>query len=116
MGMADYLDSFRRLGMDDFQLFNAQGNSFDRAAVAMRVREAMAVWTAGGALPRHAYPDPAGVVGVYERLRAEVLAAGVAACLHPFPRDLQAALLGGTATAVRQDGGGAAAEDGRRCR
>ena len=97
-------------------MFNAQGNSFDRARVAMRVREALVAWTAGGALPRHVYPDPAWVAGVYERLRAEVLAAGVAACMHLFPRDLQAALLGGAAAAVRQDGGGTAAKDGRRCR
>ena len=113
--MAAYLDGFRRLGMDDFQMSTAQGNSVDRAAVAIRVREALATWTAGGALPWHAYPDPAWVVGVYERLRAEVLAAGVAACAHPFPRDLQAASLGGAAAVARQVGGGTAAEDGRRC-
>ena len=83
-------------------MLNAQGNSFDRAAVAMRIREALAAWTTGGALPRHAYPDPAGVVGVYERLRAEVVAARDAACVHPCPRDLQAALLGGAAAAARQ--------------
>ena len=40
MGTAAYLDSFRGLGMDDLQLFIAQGNGFDRAAVAMRVRDA----------------------------------------------------------------------------
>ena len=116
MGMAAYLDGFRKLGMDDLQVPNAQGNTFDRAAVAIRVREALATWTAGGALPRHAYLDPAWVVGMHERLRAEVLAAGVATCLHPFPRDLRAALLGGATAAVRQDGGGTTAEDGRRCR
>ena len=38
MGMADYLEGFRGLGMDHYQMFNAQGNSFDRAAVALRVR------------------------------------------------------------------------------
>ena len=75
-------------------MFNAQGNSFDRAAVAIRVREALATWVAGGVLLRHAYPDPSEVLGVYGRLRAEVVAAGVAACVHPFPRDLQATLLG----------------------
>ena len=95
-------------------MFNAQGNNFDRAAVAMRVREALTIWVAGGELPRHAYPDPAGVLGVYGRLRAEVVAAGIAACGHPFPRNLQAALLGGTAAVVRQVGEGIAAEDGRR--
>ena len=113
MGMVAYLASFRGLGMDDLQLFNAQGDSFDRAAVAMRVREALAVWTAGRDLPRHVYPDPAGVVRVYEGLRAEVLSSGVAACAHPFPRDLQAALLSEAAVAARRTGT-IAAEDGRR--
>ena len=113
MGMAAYSDSFRGLGMDDLHIVNAQGNSFDRAAVAMRVREALAVWTAGGDLPQHVYPDPAGVVRVYEGLRAEVLSAGVAACAHPSPRDLQAALLLEAAVATRQ-AGTIAAEEGRR--
>ena len=114
MGMAAYLDGFRRLGMDDFQMFNAQGNNFDRAAVAIRVREALATWMAGGVLPRHAYPDPSEVLRVYGRLRTEVVAAGVAACVHPFPRDLQAALLGGAAAAASRGEGDTAAEDGRR--
>ena len=114
MGMAAYLDGFRRLGMDDFQMFNAQGNSFDRAAVALRVREALAIWVAGGSLPRHVYPEPAEVLRVSGRLRAEVVAAGFSACVHPFPRDLPAALLGGPAVMVRQVEVGIAAEDGRR--
>ena len=113
MGMVAYLASFRGLGMDDLQLFNAHGECFDRAAVAMRVREALAVWTAGGDLPRHVYPDPAGVVRVYEGLGAEVLSSGVAACAHPFPRDLQAALLSEAAVAALRMGI-IAAEDGRR--
>ena len=114
MGMADYLEGFRGLGMDDYQMFNAQGNSFDRAAVALRVREGLATWLSGGVLPRHAFPDPYVVIGVYGRLRAEVVAAGVAACGHPFPRDLQVALMAGTAAAMGLVTGGAAAEDGRR--
>ena len=114
MGMADYLEGFRGLGMDDYQMFNAQGNSFDRAAVALRVREGLATWLAGGALPRHAFPDPAAVASVYGRLRAEVVAAGVAACSLPFPRDLRATLLAGVAVASSRATGVAAAEDGRR--
>ena len=113
MGTVAFLASFRGLGMDELQLVNAQGNSFDRAALAMRVREALAVWTAGGDLPRHVYLDPAGVVRVYEGLRAEVLSSGVPACAHLFPRDLQAALLGEAAVAARR-AGTTAAEDGRR--
>ena len=112
MGMAAYLDSFRGLGMDELQLFNAQGNSLYRAAIAMRVREALATWTSGGDLPRHAYPDPASVVTVYEGLRAEVLRAGAPACAHPFPRDLHIALLS-AAPAAAGRAGTAAAEDGR---
>ena len=112
MGMAAYLDSLRRLGMDDLQLFNAQGHSFDRAAVAMRVREALTTWTAGGVLARRAYPGPADVVAVYEQLWAAVLSAGTAACLYPLPRDLHASLCGGSAAAARRADSDLAAEDG----
>ena len=99
--------------MDELQLFTAQGNSFDRAAVAMRVREALATWTTGGDLSRHAYPDPAGVVRVYEGLRAEVLRSGVPACAHPFPRDLLSVLLNGAPASANRTGT-TTAEDGRR--
>ena len=80
--------------MDDLQLFNAQGNSFDRAAVALRIKEALTAWSSGNERLRHAYLAPP-EVAVYERLRAAVWSSGAAACPSPFPRDLQTILVCG---------------------
>ena len=41
MGMAPYLASLQQLGLDEYHIFNAQGNSFDRAAIALRMRGAI---------------------------------------------------------------------------
>ena len=93
MGMGAYLHSRAQLGLDEFQMFNAQGNSFDRAAVALRLREGVARWLAGGDFTRHCYPDPRSVCSDYERLRREAVLAGLPARDSPFPADLQEALL-----------------------
>ena len=38
MGMAPYLANLAQIGLNEFQLFNAEGNSVDRAAIAFRLR------------------------------------------------------------------------------
>ena len=53
MGMGAYLHSLGQLGLDELQMFNAQGNSFDRAAVALKLRDGVARWLAGGDFTRH---------------------------------------------------------------
>jgi hypothetical protein len=93
MGMGAYLHSLGQLGLDEFQMFNGQGNSFDRAAVALRRREGVARWLAGADLARHSYPDPRSVYSDYERLRREAVLAGLPARDFPYPADLQEALL-----------------------
>ena len=93
MGMGAYLHSLGQLGLDEFQMFNAQGNSFDRAAVALRLREGVAQWLAGADLARYAYPDPRSVCSDYERLRREIVLVGLPARDSPYPADLQEALL-----------------------
>jgi len=111
MGMAPYLASLRQLGLDDYQVFNAQRNSFDRAVIALRIRGAIEAWARGDQLPRHTFPAPEVVLQSYNRLRESVVRQGLPACPSPFPRDLQSALLHGFgATAPRQN---SAAENGR---
>ena len=95
MGMAACLGNLQQLGMSDYQLFNAQGNSFDRAAVAFRLREAITTWVLGGELPRHAYPAPAEVLEAYNLLKGAALSAGMAACPSPCPRELHDTLIHG---------------------
>ena len=111
--MAACLGSLQQLGMCDYQTFNAQGNRFDRTAVALRLKEAVNTWVLGGALPRHAYPALAEVLGTYNLLKAAVLRAGLAACPAPPPRDLHDTLLHGATVIARADADHPAAEDGR---
>ena len=42
MGMAAYLSSLRQLGLDDYRMFHAKGNSFDRAGIMLQLRDALA--------------------------------------------------------------------------
>ena len=113
MGMAAYLSSLQQLGMSDYQMFNAQGNNFDRAAVALRLREAIATWVLGGELPRHAYLAPAEVLEVCNLLQAAVLSASVSTCPSHFPRDLHDGLLHGARVHARDETRPPTAEDGR---
>ena len=114
MGMAPYMERLREAGLDEYQLYNAQGNSFDRTAVAIRIREVVAAWVRGGEVARHEFPAPPAIAASYERLRAGLLRAGLPACRGPFPEDLVGALLYGARGAgdvpARAD---QAAEDGR---
>ena len=115
MGMAGYTRSLSQCGLTDFQLYNAQGDSFDRAAVFVRIRDAVAAWVGGRELAGHAYPTPPEVDRMYEALRAGLSEAGLAACPSPFPHDLRATLLYGVGASFGPRGaaGGEAAEDGR---
>ena len=113
--MEPYLEHLRRRGLDDYQLFNAQGNSFDRTAVAIRIREAVARWVGGGEVVRHVFPSPTEVLASYERLRASSLLAGLQWCPRFFPRILRGALLHGVREAgVAPTVSNQAAADGRR--
>ena len=76
MGMAEYLGSLQQLGLDDHQVFFAQGGSFDRAAVALRMRDAVMAWLAGDDIPRHEYPPPMVVEQIYVWLRGSVQRTG----------------------------------------
>ena len=109
--MDEYLGSLQQLGLDDYQVFNAQGNSFDRAAVALRMRDAVTAWLAGIEIPRREYPPPTVVEQVYVGLRCSVQRTCATACPSPFPRGVHEAVLRAgreASSSVRM-----AAEDGR---
>ena len=113
--MSANLERLRGEGLDEHQAFNAQGNSFDRTALAIRIREAVALWVREGVVARHAYPSPGEVLASYERLRASPLLAGLPAVRAPFPDDLMGALLHGAGGAGGELAhANQAAEDGRR--
>ena len=83
MGMLPYL---RSLGLTDTQIYNAQGNSFDRAIVGLRLGPIVARWLAGGDIPTHVFPTPHTILNVYRRVYANRLAAGWAPTMdRPVP-------------------------------
>ena len=95
MGMGSYL---AELGVNEQELYDAQGNSFDPQAVALRLRDGIHEWAAGGLLSRHPYPDLATVTAAFEEDRHYVENRGLLGCARPFPHDLHDRLLciGGT--------------------
>eukprot|EP00969_Alexandrium_andersonii_P107937 4762229-Alexandrium_andersonii.AAC.1 len=75
---------FTALGLTPTQTFNAQGNIFDRTALAIRLRPLLDAWLQGG-WPDHRYPSPARLMAQFARLRGEVAALGVEHVQFPFP-------------------------------
>ena len=101
--MAPYLASLAQIGFDDFQLVNAQGNRFDRVAIAFRLRSGVAAWLRGDALQWHDFIAPPAVLATRDALRANVVSAGLPACPSPFPADLRGASLHGISLAPAAD-------------
>eukprot|EP00969_Alexandrium_andersonii_P026763 1167630-Alexandrium_andersonii.AAC.1 len=58
LGMGAY---FEGLALPPLAAFNAQGNVFDRTALAIRIADAVEDWGNGMAWPFHVFPSP-GVV------------------------------------------------------
>ena len=73
MGMLPYLAS---LGLDDLQLFNAQGNSFDRAIIGLRLGSTIASWLAGDDVLGHRFPSSDDIMAVYNRVYRDCLDGG----------------------------------------
>eukprot|EP00969_Alexandrium_andersonii_P275039 12155616-Alexandrium_andersonii.AAC.1 len=55
LGMGAY---FEGLALPPLAAFNAQGNVFDRAALALRIADAVEDWGNGMAWPLHVFPSP----------------------------------------------------------
>ncbi|MFM7986795.1 MAG: hypothetical protein ACKPKO_46525, partial [Candidatus Fonsibacter sp.] len=83
--MDAYLAQLAPLGLDDYQLFNAQGNSFDRTAVAIRVQEAVDAWLSGAPLSRRQYPTPSQARDGFCTLSRRAGAVGVASLPLALP-------------------------------
>ena len=109
--MEPYLAGLAQLGFTEDQLFNAQGNNFDRVAIAYRIQAAIDPWVRGEPLPRRPFPPPGAVLRVFDDLREAVLRAGLPTCSSPFPVDLRSLLLHGAGSTLI--GSSRAAEDGR---
>ena len=74
LGVWQYLDS---LGMEERQLFDAQGNMFDKDSVIRRVRFAVALWLRGDIdMPNVTAASPAEIGRWWQRLKHDVVAAG----------------------------------------
>ena len=74
MGLAEY---HAQLGLTDPELYNAQGNSFDRALLPSCIGPTLRIWATGVDLPKHAFPTAAQVEQGYQVLRSEVEALGI---------------------------------------
>ena len=113
-GCGAYLDSLR-LGQRD--LYDAQGNHFDRVIVAWRLSRYVLAWTRGDAVPLGPEPlDVAGLEQLYQRVRIAVEADGVPAVPMGVPADVQRAAAMGwvhRATGGEERSISSAAEDGR---
>ena len=60
------------LQLTDLQLYNAQGNAFDRTALMMRIRAGLLAWARGDHLPPADFLPPSALVRAYDALLAAV--------------------------------------------
>ena len=117
MGIWPYL---QRLGLDEQDLYGAEGNAFDHYAVIKRIGQPLADWVTGRPFDQHRFVDPATVVRVYQDLAEQVRAAGYCTEEHPFPLRVRAAIMedqvlvpAAPRTLAEQHSAAPAAESGR---
>ena len=91
MGMSSYL---AELGLPDQELWDAQRNSFDPLAVALRLHEGVRRWASGETLGTHAFPPMQTVANAFAAVRQCVQDRGLLGVDHPFPYDPRQTLLG----------------------
>jgi hypothetical protein len=93
-GIYDYASS---LNLTEHQLFNAMGNSFDKQAITIRIRDGLKQWIERRPVPQCRYPTPAQLRENFHHVRAEVIRAAAAdrmdiasqdLATEPFPNDL----------------------------
>ncbi len=83
--MGPYL---HELGLCAQEMYDAQGNSFDPQAVAIRIWTGLHGWAAGNKFTRHMFPPMNDVVAAYGEVRGYVEGRGLVGCLRPSPHDL----------------------------
>jgi hypothetical protein len=93
MGLAQYL---ALLNLTEAAMYDAQGNSFDKDALRLRLEGPLLQWLRGADYEHPVYLSPAGLAAQYGDLLAGAVASGCAAWLlepAPFPTDLLDTLL-----------------------
>ena len=103
-----------RLGLAPVAMYDAQGNSFDQAALAMRLAGLMQLLGAGQAVTGHGFAPPWIVAQLYEGVCEYCLAHGAVPERSPYPADLRAALRHTSGPAIVATLGFDAAPGGRR--
>ncbi|MFM7989351.1 MAG: hypothetical protein ACKPKO_59560, partial [Candidatus Fonsibacter sp.] len=66
MGM---IGTCQQLKLAPHELYDAQGNSFDRQAVMLRLQHGLRGWASGQLVCRHEYPDMTVVARAYDEVR-----------------------------------------------
>eukprot|EP00969_Alexandrium_andersonii_P164400 7266301-Alexandrium_andersonii.AAC.1 len=61
-----------RDGLDGHQLYNAQGNSFGRSALAIWIPQVVRTWLRGGEVRRHCFPGPTRTLRTFAVLRRDI--------------------------------------------
>ena len=69
LGIGDFGPALR---LTELQLYNAQGNAFDRTALMLRVRMGLQTWAQGGLIPPATFSPPSALVSAYEALLGAV--------------------------------------------
>ena len=80
----------RQLNLTPRQLFDAQGNHFDPAAIMVRLFGTIRAWVSGQRPPAHSYPSPAEIHESYKRLKARLRSHDerIPTEDNPFPGDI----------------------------
>ena len=65
LGIGDFAPALR---LNDVQLYNAQGNAFDRSALMMRIRPGLLAWHRGEHLPAADFLPPSALAPAYAEL------------------------------------------------
>ena len=65
LGTGDFGPALR---LTELQLYNAQGNAFDRSALMMRIRAGLLTWARGEHLPPADFLPPSELVPAYDAL------------------------------------------------
>ena len=111
LGLESYSD---RLNLAPVATYNAQGNSFDQAALGLRLAGLMQLLGSGQRIAGHGFAPPWRIAEIYTRVCAYCHAQGTAPEMSPYPADLRAAFSHTTDSSILATLGFEAAQGGRR--
>jgi hypothetical protein len=111
LGLEGYYD---RLLLAPVATYDAQGNSFDHTALALRLVGLMQLLGARQRVSSHGFPPPMRTAQIFEDVRRYCLAHDVATEGSPYPAELRAAFRHTTSESILATLGFDAAPRGRR--